>query len=186
MTGDRLTRDLDDAMLGGVLAGAARRWDLDATLLRLLALIAIIPTGGLAIVLYLAAWMLVPRPDQLEEADASAPAAPRPLRERLRPGEVATAAREAGDAARRAADRISDAARLASEAARTAADAARTAADAARTVAEELSDIAHQPARRADAPAPADTTTAGAGRGADAQPDQPSAALAGDDADRPS
>ncbi|MBM3141075.1 MAG: PspC domain-containing protein, partial [Chloroflexi bacterium] len=103
---DRLTRDLDDAMLGGVVAGIARRWSLDLTLLRLIAVIAVIATGGLIVPAYLAAWLIVPRPDQVPQA---AEERARPLRDRLRPKEVAIAAREAGDAARRAADRIAEA-----------------------------------------------------------------------------
>ncbi len=154
MAGERLTRDLDEAMLGGVIAGIARRYDLDVTLLRLLAVIAIIPSGGIAVPVYLVAWLVVPRPDQVEAGQGAIG----PLRERLRRDQVGTAAREAGDTARRAADRVADAARLASEAARTAADAARAAADAARTAAEEISDIAHQPRRQAGADATSAST----------------------------
>ncbi|MDA1004077.1 MAG: PspC domain-containing protein, partial [Chloroflexi bacterium] len=98
MAGDRLTRDLDEAMLGGVLAGAARHWDLDVTLLRLIAVIAVLPTGGFVIALYLVAWMIVPRPDQLDETRGAVDTAHRSFRQRLRSGEVASVAREAGDA----------------------------------------------------------------------------------------
>ena len=40
-----LTRDLDEAMLGGVLAGIASRYDWDPTLLRLVAALVAIATG---------------------------------------------------------------------------------------------------------------------------------------------
>jgi phage shock protein PspC (stress-responsive transcriptional regulator) len=142
MAKQRLTRDLEHAMLGGVLAGMARQWNIDATVLRLIALILIIPSGGLVIPVYLVAWLIIPRPDQVEPAE---PAAESPsLRERLDPGRWTEAAREAGDTARRASERMAEAAHLAQEAARTAADAARAAADAARTAAEEITDITHQ------------------------------------------
>jgi phage shock protein PspC (stress-responsive transcriptional regulator) len=196
---ERLTRDLEHAMLGGVIAGMARYWRLDVTLLRLIALVLIPFTGGMVVIVYLAAWVIVPRPDQVSSSPPGEGEGRR-LRDRLDRQHVTEFAREAGDTARRAADRMSEAARLAQEAARTAADAARAAADAARTAAEEISDIAHPPrpfdAREAtprpapqpaevpdseEAPPPSDFTGADAADGVDPAEGRPSDQLAAEE-----
>src|SRR5690606_18119074 len=134
MAGERLTRDVDNAMLGGVLAGFGRQYNVDTTLLRVAAVIASIPTAGVTIPVYLAAWLIIPRPDQVESGASRASMPPR-----------AETMDDLGQTARRASERLSEAARIASEAARTAAEAARAAA-------EEVADLAHRPRPEAGAP----------------------------------
>jgi phage shock protein C len=58
----RLTRDTKHAVLGGVAAGFGRYLDVDPVLVRLgFVLLAFV--NGLGILLYLAAWLLMPRGD---------------------------------------------------------------------------------------------------------------------------
>ncbi|MEQ6902958.1 PspC domain-containing protein [Nocardioides sp. YIM 152588] len=58
--GKRLTRSRTDKMLGGVCGGVAAYLDVDATIVRLLMVAAIIFTGGAALLLYIAGWLLMP------------------------------------------------------------------------------------------------------------------------------
>lgn len=53
-------RDTEAGLVGGVLAGLARRIGADPTLLRVLFAAAVIVTGGLALVGYAIAWLLLP------------------------------------------------------------------------------------------------------------------------------
>lgn len=57
----RLTRDTDDAMLGGVCAGVADYLGVDVTLVRLLTVVGAIFGLGSLVVAYVVAWVLVPR-----------------------------------------------------------------------------------------------------------------------------
>ena len=134
MPGERLTRDVDNAMLGGVLAGLGRQYHVDPTLLRVAAVVLSIPTGGITIPAYLAAWLIIPRPDQVESGASRASVPSR-----------AETMDDLGQTARRASERLAEAARIASEAARTAAEAARAAA-------EEVADLAHRPRPEAGSP----------------------------------
>jgi phage shock protein C len=62
-TGFRLHRSRTDRMIGGVLGGLAESLGVDATLLRV-GLIALTLLGaGIGVVLYVAAWILVPEGD---------------------------------------------------------------------------------------------------------------------------
>jgi phage shock protein PspC (stress-responsive transcriptional regulator) len=56
----RLTRNRDDAMLGGVCAGVADYLGLDVTLVRVLAVLGAIFGFGSLIVAYVVAWILMP------------------------------------------------------------------------------------------------------------------------------
>jgi len=56
----RLVRRRDDRMVAGVCSGLADYLGVDVTLMRLLAVVAVIFTGGTALLAYLAAWILVP------------------------------------------------------------------------------------------------------------------------------
>ena len=56
-----LSRPMDRNKLGGVCAGLARYFDMDVTLMRILWLAAIFVSGGLAIPVYIVAWILMPR-----------------------------------------------------------------------------------------------------------------------------
>ncbi len=65
----RLTRDLDHSMLGGVCAGIAATYDFDVTLVRVVTVLLGFATGGFALPVYLVAWLTMPR---AEEADRTA------------------------------------------------------------------------------------------------------------------
>ncbi|WP_395694057.1 PspC domain-containing protein [Nocardioides sp.] len=56
----RLVRRRDDRMVAGVCSGLADYLAVDPTLVRLLAVVAVVFTGGTALIAYLAAWILVP------------------------------------------------------------------------------------------------------------------------------
>lgn len=55
----KLYRSRDDRMIGGVCGGIAEYFNVDATLVRLLAVAAILLAGS-AILAYLIAWIIVP------------------------------------------------------------------------------------------------------------------------------
>lgn len=55
-----LRRPRDDRMVAGVLAGCARHFDLDVTLLRVVYVIATILTAFAGVVIYLMAWVVIP------------------------------------------------------------------------------------------------------------------------------
>ncbi|TNM42010.1 PspC domain-containing protein [Nocardioides albidus] len=57
----RLTRREDDKVIAGVCSGIAAHVGMDATVVRLLMVAAIVFTGGAALLLYLAGWWLMPR-----------------------------------------------------------------------------------------------------------------------------
>lgn len=63
----RLTRDTKHAVLGGVAAGFGRYLDLDPVLVRL-GFVLLAFANGLGILLYLAAWLLMPRGDAVAAA----------------------------------------------------------------------------------------------------------------------
>lgn len=56
----RFLRSRDDRMIAGVCGGAARYFGIDATLLRLLLVVAAILGVGTGVLIYLACWLLVP------------------------------------------------------------------------------------------------------------------------------
>ena len=108
-TGPRLTRDLPQAMLGGVCAGFARRYDFDVTLLRIVMVLLAVATGGMGVPLSIAAWIIMPR------EDAQPPATPEGLSHELRDASdrLTSAARVLADKTREAAEEISAIARRA-------------------------------------------------------------------------
>jgi phage shock protein PspC (stress-responsive transcriptional regulator) len=57
----RLVRRRDDRMVAGVCSGLAEHLGMDATLMRIIAVAAVVLTGGAALVAYLAAWILMPQ-----------------------------------------------------------------------------------------------------------------------------
>ncbi len=59
-TGKRLTRRTHDKILGGVCSGLADYFGVDATLVRVLTVIAAIFSLGTAVVAYVVAWALMP------------------------------------------------------------------------------------------------------------------------------
>ncbi|WP_395659290.1 PspC domain-containing protein [Nocardioides sp.] len=56
----RLVRRRDDRMIAGVCSGLADHLGVDPTVVRLLAVLAVVFSGGTALVAYLAAWILMP------------------------------------------------------------------------------------------------------------------------------
>lgn len=56
----RLRRSLFDKKLGGVCSGLADYLDVDVVLVRILVVAGTIVSGGLGLLIYLAAWMIVP------------------------------------------------------------------------------------------------------------------------------
>jgi phage shock protein PspC (stress-responsive transcriptional regulator) len=59
-SGKRLTRSRDDRMLGGVCGGLAAYSGVDATVIRLLAVVGAILGFGSLVLIYIAMWILVP------------------------------------------------------------------------------------------------------------------------------
>src|SRR5687768_4023624 len=60
----RLMRSTRDRMWAGVAGGLAEYFDVDPSLIRLIWAAATIITGGLAIPVYIVAWILLPRDDR--------------------------------------------------------------------------------------------------------------------------
>ncbi len=92
----RLIRDKREGMLGGVCAGIAARYGYDAGLVRLVWVLLTVLTGGVGVVVYVAAWVIIP------SADTAAPASMGDRRREFS-GEVTAAAERAAAAARIAA-----------------------------------------------------------------------------------
>jgi len=107
----RLTRDKNEGMIAGVCAGIAAKYGLDVGLVRLVAVLITVLSGGTGIIVYVAAWLILPA------ADAAAPASMGDRRREFS-GEVSAAADRAAEAAkiaaahaRQAADEIAAVAR---------------------------------------------------------------------------
>jgi phage shock protein PspC (stress-responsive transcriptional regulator) len=108
----RLTRDKNEGMIAGVCAGIAARYGLDVGLVRLVAvLLTVVSLGVGGIIIYVAAWILIPAAGATEAASMGD-------RRREFTDEVATAADRAAEAAkiaaahaRQAADEIAAVAR---------------------------------------------------------------------------
>ena len=60
MTTKRLTRSPDDRWIAGICGGLAEYTGLDATLIRVVLLVATILGAGSLIVIYLVCWLLIP------------------------------------------------------------------------------------------------------------------------------
>jgi len=56
----RLCRSSDDHMVGGVCAGVARYFDLDPTLVRVIAVVALVLAFPATVIGYLLAWAIMP------------------------------------------------------------------------------------------------------------------------------
>ncbi|MFB6175039.1 MAG: PspC domain-containing protein [Candidatus Nanohalobium sp.] len=62
---ERLYRSEDDRILGGVCGGIAEHFDLDPSLVRLLAVLLIF--SGLSPLFYVIAWLIIPSEDEIKE-----------------------------------------------------------------------------------------------------------------------
>ncbi|MDI3525514.1 MAG: hypothetical protein PWP42_764 [Candidatus Atribacteria bacterium] len=71
----RLYRSRREKMIGGVCAGIANYFDIDPTIVRLLA-VALLLAGGTAIIAYIIAWIVVP--EEPESADTTLPTEEKP------------------------------------------------------------------------------------------------------------
>ena len=88
MVGDRLARDMQHAMVGGVCAGFARRYDFDVALIRAITLLCAVATMGAVVPVYIVAWVVMPRDDPASVAPPAAAgastAAPESVSDELR------------------------------------------------------------------------------------------------------
>lgn len=72
----RLIRNTDDRILGGVCSGLAARFGIDAWALRLLVLLTLIVIPGSQILLYPAAWILMPDENRASAVLRTLPGSP--------------------------------------------------------------------------------------------------------------
>lgn len=112
---NRLTRSKRDGMVAGVCAGIANRYGYDVGLVRLIAVLLTVLTSGMGLLIYVAAWVLIPA------ADAPPPAS------------MGDRRREFSSEVTAAAERAAEAAKIAAAHARQAADEIAAVARAART-----------------------------------------------------
>lgn len=98
MPASRITRDPERAVVGGVCAGVASRYDYDLTVVRIVTVLIALVSGGVAVAIYLAAWILMPAPGAAERPAADV------ARENVEDvaAQARRAARELGGAARTA------------------------------------------------------------------------------------
>ena len=143
MAETRLTRNLDEAMLGGVLAGLAARYEWDATLVRIVAVLVTVTTLGVpGVVAYLAAWVIVPPSSEVESGSAAGVGDASAGASEEVPGAPSGVVDEMVATVRDAADRVEEAGRIAAEAARQAAT--------------EIGEVARRPREDGGAHAPED------------------------------
>jgi phage shock protein C len=64
----RLSRPRDQKKIAGVCAGFARYFDVDVTLMRILWLAVAVFSGGLGVLVYIAAWIIMPRDEPVPAA----------------------------------------------------------------------------------------------------------------------
>jgi len=69
----KLQRPREGRKLAGVCAGFAQYLELDVTLVRLIWLVGTLFSGGLGLVAYLIAWIVVPEPSPAELAPSQSP-----------------------------------------------------------------------------------------------------------------
>lgn len=108
MANNRLTRDMRNAMLGGVCAGIARHYNYDVTLVRVVWLILTALSVGFGVVLYIATWIIMPR----ENGEAATSSSSDIGEEMLSVGErITESARVVAKATREATEEIAEIAR---------------------------------------------------------------------------
>ena len=74
---DRLHRSAEDRVLGGVCAGLAEQVGVDPTIVRIVWALLILPTGFIALAVYIVMWLVVPEGPYTRAMGIAAPA-PRP------------------------------------------------------------------------------------------------------------
>lgn len=68
----RLYRVTSDKRIGGVCSGLARYFEVDVTLVRLLVVAGTLCSGGLGLLAYIAAWIIMPRDTEITPFRSSA------------------------------------------------------------------------------------------------------------------
>ena len=126
MATTRLTRQREHAMLGGVCAGIAASYNIDVTLVRIAFVLIALVTSGLGILFYLAAWLVIPGPNQ-------ASMKPRDVARANVDDVVATARQRASDLRRVNTDDLTEGARRAAQ------DLTRAASGVAQSARDALS-----------------------------------------------
>jgi phage shock protein C len=129
-------------MLGGVCAGIAATYNIDVTLVRIAFILVTLLTSGLGILFYLAAWLVMPGPEQVSMA-------PRDIARANVDDVVATAKRRAADLRHVNADDIADTARRAAD------DLTRAATSVAQTAREAFTRDTSTPTTPASTTPPA-------------------------------
>jgi phage shock protein PspC (stress-responsive transcriptional regulator) len=74
---DRLHRSAEDRVIGGVCAGLAEQLGIDPTLVRIVWALLILPTGFIALAVYLVMWLVVPEAPYTRSIGTGGPAVPR-------------------------------------------------------------------------------------------------------------
>jgi phage shock protein C len=59
----KLHRSFNDKMLGGICGGLAEYFDVDPSVMRILAVISLFISGGMTILVYIVAWIIIPLSD---------------------------------------------------------------------------------------------------------------------------
>ena len=70
----KLHRSYDNKMLGGICGGLAEYFDVDPSVVRILAVISLFVSGGMTILVYIVAWIIIP----LNEPGAVSAEKPKP------------------------------------------------------------------------------------------------------------
>jgi len=60
----RIYRSYESKMLGGVCGGLGEYFDIDPTVIRIIAIISLFVSGGMTFIAYIVAWMIIPMKDE--------------------------------------------------------------------------------------------------------------------------
>jgi len=72
----RLYRSFNNKMLGGICGGLAEYFDVDPSVIRVLAVISLFVSGGISILVYIVAWIIIPMNEAGEVSAAKQKTAP--------------------------------------------------------------------------------------------------------------
>lgn len=70
MTSRKLTRSRDDKWIAGICGGIAEHTGIDATLIRVILVIATILGAGSLVVIYLICWVIIPKTPEVQSPSA--------------------------------------------------------------------------------------------------------------------
>lgn len=68
MTSRKLTRSRDDKWIAGICGGIAEHTGIDATLIRIILVIATILGAGSLVVIYLICWVIIPKAPEIQSS----------------------------------------------------------------------------------------------------------------------